>query len=402
MQKRNLMLKMEATMIKISLSKELIKNELDKFKSIVMSCLNGSETTNMVHACNNFIEIANNKKKRKNRKRRNEIKRVKNKITEYKDNLEKLILLKDCASLLGNDNIAYVDLLSDIFKDNNISSMWKKAREEVNEVLYAIFNKANLKVCPYCNRNYIPVVSYDEKNGKKKVLAPEMDHFYPKSKYPYLAFSFYNLIPICNTCNSRFKSDNVKDILNPYKEGFENNIKFKLNGTNIDIINLLSGSDVEKNKLNIELVKNRNITDEEYLNRCRESDKQFYICETYDKMHKQDAIDLVRKISLFRPSYSKSFVAIVKHSELNEINKLVEKYKIRESKDDFKVISSVFSNVNYDMQKLIFGNWIDESNDLQEPLSKFRRDIYQQFISPNCDYEPLNTNKCIEKNNKVK
>ena len=29
----------------------------------------------------------------------------------------------------------------------------------------------------------------------------QFDHFYNKSKYPLLAISFYNLVPVCGTCN---------------------------------------------------------------------------------------------------------------------------------------------------------------------------------------------------------
>ena len=42
-----------------------------------------------------------------------------------------------------------------------------------------------IEVCPYCQRNYIS--SYEENNSKKTTA--DLDHFYPKSLYPFLAFS---------------------------------------------------------------------------------------------------------------------------------------------------------------------------------------------------------------------
>lgn len=54
---------------------------------------------------------------------------------------------------------------------------------------YKFVETLDLKTCPYCNRNYTFIV--DEESGK---LRPELDHFYPKSIYPFLAMSFYNLI----------------------------------------------------------------------------------------------------------------------------------------------------------------------------------------------------------------
>ena len=39
--------------------------------------------------------------------------------------------------------------------------------------------------CSYCNRNYTYSLQ------KAKSIKPEIDHFFPKSKYPFLALSFY-------------------------------------------------------------------------------------------------------------------------------------------------------------------------------------------------------------------
>ena len=47
-----------------------------------------------------------------------------------------------------------------------------------------------IEVCPYCQRNYIS--SYEENNSKKTTA--DLDHFYPKSLYPFLALSLYNFI----------------------------------------------------------------------------------------------------------------------------------------------------------------------------------------------------------------
>lgn len=82
--------------------------------------------------------------------------------------------------------------------------------------------RLGVTVCPYCNRSYIFTVEKDARNGK---VRPQYDHFFPKSKYPYLAVSMYNLIPSCAVCNSgKSDKDNFKDqkvqYLNPYVEGY--------------------------------------------------------------------------------------------------------------------------------------------------------------------------------------
>lgn len=67
-----------------------------------------------------------------------------------------------------------------------------------------LFDKAdhvkglNLRICPYCGRSFIYSV---EENGT--TVKPQVDHFLPKSKYPYLALSYFNLIPVCQTCNMK-------------------------------------------------------------------------------------------------------------------------------------------------------------------------------------------------------
>lgn len=82
--------------------------------------------------------------------------------------------------------------------------------------------KLGVTVCPYCNRSYIFTVKKDARNGKAR---PQYDHFFPKSIYPYLALSMYNLIPSCAVCNGgKSNVDSFKDqkvqYLNPYVEGY--------------------------------------------------------------------------------------------------------------------------------------------------------------------------------------
>ncbi|WP_321279071.1 hypothetical protein [Marinifilum fragile] len=69
-----------------------------------------------------------------------------------------------------------------------------------------------IKVCPYCNRTFI--ISTKKKNGEIK-RTDQLDHFFPKSRYPYLALCFYNLIPSCSACNHIKKEQEIG--LSPYE-----------------------------------------------------------------------------------------------------------------------------------------------------------------------------------------
>ena len=54
----------------------------------------------------------------------------------------------------------------------------------------------------------MPLIRYEnDKNEKKWTF--HLDHIFPKSKYRYLTYNFYNLIPACSICN-QFKW--VKDL----------------------------------------------------------------------------------------------------------------------------------------------------------------------------------------------
>ncbi|HEX2913519.1 MAG TPA: hypothetical protein VH186_22135 [Chloroflexia bacterium] len=66
--------------------------------------------------------------------------------------------------------------------------------------------RGNLKVCPGCDGEinaHPEEVRYD----------PDLDHFFPESKYPFVAIHPLNLVPLCGYCNQRVKRD--KDIFDP-------------------------------------------------------------------------------------------------------------------------------------------------------------------------------------------
>lgn len=86
-----------------------------------------------------------------------------------------------------------------------------------------ILRKMDVTVCPYCNRQFISTIA----SGK---VRPQMDHFYPKSQYPYLALSLYNMIPSCGVCNlSKLSLDTVKTpIVYPFDEEFGYDARFEI------------------------------------------------------------------------------------------------------------------------------------------------------------------------------
>lgn len=110
-------------------------------------------------------------------------------------------------------------------------------------------NDMGLQTCPYCNRAYIQSVS------RRGVVRPQIDHFFPKDKYPYLGVSFYNLIPSCSVCNGttvKGNNDSYKDkLVSPYEM---KNDDFKF-GFDIKSINDFPPKLVEKIDINNEYFK---------------------------------------------------------------------------------------------------------------------------------------------------
>jgi len=119
------------------------------------------------------------------------------------------------------------------------------------------YKNSKINTCIYCNRNYIFDV---EENGHIK---GHIDHFYPKGKYPYFAMSYFNFIPVCESCNKvkgeLDTTDIEKKFIHPYDREEE-----KVIGTTLNTVTSLSYAFVEDDllkKLHIEKIYNEGHTD---------------------------------------------------------------------------------------------------------------------------------------------
>ena len=192
-----------------------------------------------------------------------------------------------------------------------------------------------IKTCPYCNREY--TFSRRLKNGRE--VHPEFDHFYPKSKYPYLALSFYNLVPSCHTCN-HLKMEHEIDI-NPHYESYEDR------GMSFTLENKNTGGmyDPEKNHWvfdpnNVEIkIKNgnRNVS-------------RLGLEEVYN-MHTDIVADIVTKAQAYNDSFYQS---------------LVDSY-------------SGLGKTPAEIYRLIWGTYMDPNEYGLRPLSKFTKDVLDEL-----------------------
>ncbi|EKM5064291.1 hypothetical protein PUZ93_001287 [Cronobacter turicensis] len=107
--------------------------------------------------------------------------------------------------------------------------------------------------CFYCGiydlkviSNIKPTINNNYRDENNKILF-DLDHFYLKSKYPFLSLSFYNLIPCCGICNSRIRSTKEFDItthINPYADSFDSHYKFNFSKEDILMATLMGNSEI--------------------------------------------------------------------------------------------------------------------------------------------------------------
>jgi len=79
--------------------------------------------------------------------------------------------------------------------------------DDVCSRIIPYLEKLNIRTCVYCNAQYAATARIERPRSTKYEAFYELDHFYPKSLYPFLCTNFYNLQPCCGSCN-KHKLDN--------------------------------------------------------------------------------------------------------------------------------------------------------------------------------------------------
>lgn len=99
------------------------------------------------------------------------------------------------------------------FMDSKDRSPWR------NKSIKTPFLKASEYKCTYCE-----ITLYDKETGYNENVWPNIDHFYPKEKYPLKALDWDNFLPVCSMCNSAKSSKEVVGIdgqcmvINPFDD----------------------------------------------------------------------------------------------------------------------------------------------------------------------------------------
>ena len=197
----------------------------------------------------------------------------------------------------------------------------------------------NIQVCPYCNRNYI--FNFNKKNQEEATA--QLDHFFDKKDYPYLAVSLYNLVPSCSTCNQR-KSSKKENIFYPYLESFNESAKFKYRGIKaIAKDEKIDFLDAKRVMFDIEAIKDKEKVEKHI--------EVFNLKNLYDE-HKDIISELLQKKEIYNDSY---------------LDELMQKYE-----------GTLFKN-REDLLRLVTCGYVSDEDLHKRPLSKLIKDISEEL-----------------------
>lgn len=212
------------------------------------------------------------------------------------------------------------------------------------------------QTCCYCNRQYTFTVEHTHpkqdkqgnwtikgaKNKDERIARPAFDHWFPKSEYPLLSLSLYNLIPSCHICNSSAKGStpvNLDDYIHPYVHNPGHpEIKFKA-----------VPSVLPNMKWTIKIERPDGSAEDNTI-------KLFCLDDIY-KLH--DSLE-VKDIMDFKDNYPEGYIADL-------MNRL-------------RVENIGGSLTQKDVFRMLFGIEYDEDKVLLRPLGKMKRDLIEELV----------------------
>ena len=197
---------------------------------------------------------------------------------------------------------------------------------------YHLAENLSINTCVYCNRLYTHTIITDK---QEFIARPTFDHWFPKSEFPLLALSFYNLIPSCSVCNSSIKGRSTMDlnkIFHPYLKHTEN-----IRQLNFNFSYTLEDHLAAESKLNC------------FNTFSEDSIVAMKLREIY-RAHREE----IRELIYLKKAYSDGYL-----SSLNSI------LKTQLSKEE--------------IYRLAFGVYLEDEQLIKRPLSKLKKDILDEL-----------------------
>ncbi len=217
----------------------------------------------------------------------------------------------------------------------------ERFRSNVDRGLW-LTKQLNIKSCPYCNAQNTIIT---EKKYGKQVMKFQLDHFFPKSEFPYLSISLYNLIPSCANCNltKSSKAVSLNEYYHPYDMNLANKSEFSLKYKPDPSKLTIKG--IKKQELEISFVPKHR----DPLNIVDKHNEMYHIDGVYNR-HQDVAEELLQ-------------LAII--------------YSKEQSNKHLK-IKGLFSNKE-EYYRFLLRNYPEQKDILNRPLAKFTQDIAKQL-----------------------
>lgn len=193
-----------------------------------------------------------------------------------------------------------------------------------------LIDNVGTDTCPYCNRNYIYKIN--KANGTNIVRA-QLDHFYPKNKYPLLAVTVFNLVPSCQNCNGR----NGKHEIDPFHTGIISPYKLKYSDFLFTFKFSPKNQTLSLSKMNVEVL----------FSKTTGNNADLFNLHEYYKKHNDHVSELIMKKEL---KYGSKYRTYLK-----------------------KQIGIHFNN--NDLDRFILSNYSKEEDVHKRPLAKMYQDI---------------------------
>lgn len=270
-----------------------------------------------------------------------QMKYLKNNYSIEMFNIDKVLAnTKDNIKKFLEDEIEKIIKYSDIYKqekgietgDGIYEVMIKKYEDEVKHAIFTIrdeiLNLINIKVCPYCNRNYVDTILDSQKEDKLRSTGA-LDHLLNENNYPFLALTLYNFVPSCTTCNSKLKLDNNDIILNPYKDEFGDECKFTVNHLTVDsLLGLDSNHRIKLRYVDSRFKNNINNfrLEDIYSNHFRDVKDMHYKNQQYTKKYIEDIENIIASGNMINYNGIKEFIYGIPKSD-QFINTPLSKFK---------------------------------------------------------------------------
>ena len=234
---------------------------------------------------------------------------------------------------------ASYDTLWEIVKKygNRFPAMPDKDKKFMTEYLYNhrfsqiredFSDKLEIKVCPYCNRNFV--------NSASNRTMCDPDHFFDKKEYPVMAVSFYNLVPVCHSCNHVKGVQKISYSPHNKKYSTDDLLTFEFYISGIDFLS-------DENQIGIEIMDDTVI---------RDNIDKLRLREVY-QVHADLVQECIKKAIVFHLDY---------------LSYLYRTYvELFESEEE--------------LYRIVYGNYLEEMSYGKRPLAKLTSDIMKGLLN---------------------